>query len=181
MKVFVINTHREPLMPCSPRKARLLLKAGKAKVVQREPFTIQLLYGSSGYKQDITIGIDTGHSEVGVSVQTENKELFGSVFKMRNDISKKMTSRKMYRRNRRSRLRYRKPRFSNRSASKRKERLAPSVDWKVEAHKRIISFYQDRLPKSRLILETASFDTQKMVNPEITNEMYQKGKLTTKK
>lgn len=89
MKVFVINVHGEPLMPCTPRKARLLLKAGKARVVQREPFTIQLLYGSTGYKQDITVGVDTGHNEVGVSVTTETKELFSSVFKMRNDISKK--------------------------------------------------------------------------------------------
>jgi hypothetical protein len=164
-------------MPCSPRKARLLLKAGKAKVVQREPFTIQLLYGSTGYKQDITIGVDTGHNEVGVSVTTSSKELFSSVFKMRNDVSKKMEARKMYRRNRRSRLRYRKPRFNNRSASTRKGRLAPSVDWKVEAHKRIISFYESRLPKSRLILETGNFDMQKMQNPEITNKMYQKGKM----
>ena len=175
MKVFVINMHGEPLMPCSPRKARILLKEKRAKVVQREPFTIQLLYGSSGYKQDITIGVDTGHDEVGVSVITETKELFSSVFKMRNDISKKMTTRKMYRRKRRCRLRYRKPRFDNRSASTRKGRLAPSVEWKVEAHKRIISFYQNRLPKCKLILETGIFDMQKLQNPEIKNEMYQKG------
>lgn len=75
MKVFVINIHGEPLMPCSPRKARLLLKEGKAKVVQREPFTIQLKYGSTGYKQDITIGVDTGHNEVGVSVTTPTKRI----------------------------------------------------------------------------------------------------------
>lgn len=177
MKVFVINMHGEPLMPCSPRKARLLLKAGKAKVVQREPFTIQLLYGSTGYKQDITIGVDTGHSEVGVSVTTSSKELFSSVFQMRNDVSKKLEARKMYRRNRRNRLRYRKARFNNRSASTKKGRLNPSVDWKVEAHKRIISFYESRLPKSRLILETGNFDIQKIQNPEITNEMYQKGRM----
>lgn len=167
--------HGEPLMPCSPRKARILLKEKKAKVVQREPFTIQLLYGSSGYKQDITIGVDTGHDEVGVSVTIETKELFSSVFKMRNDISKKMTTRKMYRRTRRSRLRYRKPRFDNRSASTRKGSLAPSVEWKIEAHKRIISFYQNRLPNCKIILETGVFDMQKLQNPEIKNEMYQKG------
>ena len=177
MKVFVINMHGEPLMPCSPRKARLLLKAGKAKVVQREPFTIQLLYGSTGYKQDITIGVDTGHSEVGVSVTTSSKEIFSSVFQMRNDVSKKIEACKMYRRNRRNRLRYRKPRFNNRSASTKKGRLNPSVDWKVGAHKRIISFYESRLPKSRLILETGKFDIQKIQNPKITNEMYQKGKM----
>src|SRR5690554_5746955 len=49
--VYVLNKHGEPLMPCSPRKARILLKQKKAKVEKRTPFTIQLLYGSSGYKQ----------------------------------------------------------------------------------------------------------------------------------
>jgi hypothetical protein len=42
MKVFVINKHGEVLMPCKPRKAKILLREGKAKVVKRNPFTIQL-------------------------------------------------------------------------------------------------------------------------------------------
>lgn len=49
--VYVLNKHGEPLMPCSPGKARLLLKQQKAHVVKRTPFTIKLLYGSTGYKQ----------------------------------------------------------------------------------------------------------------------------------
>ena len=51
-RVFILNKHGKPLMPCKPRKARLLLKANKAKIVNRYPFTIQLLYGSTGYTQD---------------------------------------------------------------------------------------------------------------------------------
>ena len=51
MKVYVLNKHSKPLMPCSPRKARLLLRDKKAKVIKKYPFTIQLLYGSSGYRQ----------------------------------------------------------------------------------------------------------------------------------
>ena len=50
-KVYVINKHGRPLMPCSPAKARHLLDAGKAKIKKRTPFTIQLVYGSSGYTQ----------------------------------------------------------------------------------------------------------------------------------
>ena len=49
-RVFVINKHGKALMPCTPRKARILLRDGKAKVLKKEPFTIQLLYGSTGYK-----------------------------------------------------------------------------------------------------------------------------------
>ena len=94
---------------------------------------------------------------------------------MRNDISKKMTSRKMYRVNRRSRLRYREPRFNNRSASTRKGRLAPSVQWKVDAHIRIIELVKSILPITKLILETGTFDMAKMKNPKIRNRQYQKG------
>ena len=60
MFVYVLNKHDKPLMPCKPRKARILLKQKKAKVIKQTPFTIKLLYGSSGYKQDITLGVDAG-------------------------------------------------------------------------------------------------------------------------
>ena len=43
MLVYVLNKNRKPLMPCKPQKARKLLRNGKAKVIRREPFTIQLL------------------------------------------------------------------------------------------------------------------------------------------
>jgi len=55
MLVYVINGHGKPLMPCKPGKVRKLLEYGKAKVVQRIPCAIQLLYGSSGCKQPITL------------------------------------------------------------------------------------------------------------------------------
>jgi len=73
MLVYVLNKHDNPLMPCHPAKARILLKQGKAKVVRRIPFTIQLLYGSSGYKQPVTLGVDSGYSHVGLSAVIEKK------------------------------------------------------------------------------------------------------------
>lgn len=45
--VYVLNKHGEPLMPCSPGKARLLLKQQKAYVVRRTPFTLKKLDGTS--------------------------------------------------------------------------------------------------------------------------------------
>ena len=66
MFVYVLNMHGEPLMPCKPRKARKLLEEEKAKVVNRTPFTIQLLYGSSGYKQQVNLGVDAGSKYIGV-------------------------------------------------------------------------------------------------------------------
>ncbi len=76
MFVYVFNCHGEPLMPCQPRKARLLLKSKKAKVVRMVPFTIELLYGSSGYKQEVSLGIDAGTQHIGVSATTDKKVLF---------------------------------------------------------------------------------------------------------
>lgn len=54
-------------MPTSPGKARLLLNKGKAKVVQRDPFTIQLKYATGENKQPIKFGLDTGYKFVGFS------------------------------------------------------------------------------------------------------------------
>lgn len=52
MYVYVLNKHGEPLMPCSSRKARVLLDNKKACVIKRTPFTIKLLHGSAGaYKK----------------------------------------------------------------------------------------------------------------------------------
>lgn len=175
MKVFVLSKEGKPLMPCEPVVARLLLKQKKAKVVKRTPFTIQLNYNTTEYTQDLTLGVDTGHSKVGLSVVSDTKEVYSSVATMRNDISEKMTTRKMYRRNRRNRLRYRKPRFDNRSASKQKSRLAPSVQWKVDAHIRLIEHIKSLLPITKIVIETGKFDSHKLKNPEITHEQYQKG------
>lgn len=74
MLIYVINKHGKPLMPCKERKARILLKQNKAKVINKTPFTIQLFYGSSGYKQKITLGVDTGSKHIGVSAATDKKE-----------------------------------------------------------------------------------------------------------
>ena len=119
--VYVLNKHGEPLMPCSPRKARLLLKQKKACVVKRTPFTIKLLYGSTGYKQPITLGVDAGSKHIGISATTEKYELYREEATPRNDVVDLLSARRAFRRNRRNRkTRYRAPRFNNRVHSKHK-------------------------------------------------------------
>jgi len=88
MLVFVINKHGKSFKPCSPKKARLLLEEGKAKVVKRTPFTIQLLYGNSGYKQPVILGVDSGYNHIGLSAITEKREVFSMEVKLRTDIVK---------------------------------------------------------------------------------------------
>lgn len=76
VKVYVLNMRGNPLMPCSPRKAKILLKQGKARVIKRSPFTIQLTKATGETKQEVVLGVDTGHSNVGVSAISDKEELF---------------------------------------------------------------------------------------------------------
>jgi RRXRR protein len=166
MFVYIRNCHGQPLMPCHPRKARLLLKAGKATVVKMVPFTLQLLYGSSGYKQEVSLGIDAGTRHIGVSATTEKVALFEAEVQPRTDIQALLATRSQFRRARRSRkTRYRKCRFRNRK--KRSGWLAPSVQHKVEAHLKTIQLVHSILPVHHTTIEVAQFDIQKIRTPEI--------------
>lgn len=174
MFVYIVNQHGEPLMPCKPRKARILLKQGKAKVIKKSPFTIQLLHGSSGYKQKTSLGIDAGTKHIGLSVTTTKRVLFEAEVKIRTDIQELIASRKALRSSRRSRkTRYRKARFENRK--REKGWLAPSVQHKVNSHIKMIGIIHQILPVNNLCVEVAQFDTQLLQNPEIKGEQYQKG------
>ena len=93
-KVYVLNKHGRPLMPCSPATARHLLDDGKAKVKKRTPFTIQLLYGSSGYAQKIILGVDAGSKTIGLSASTEKEELFAANVIPRNEKEKLLSTRR---------------------------------------------------------------------------------------
>ena len=161
--VYVLNMHGEPLMPCSPRKARLLLKEGKARVVKRTPFAIKLLYGSAGYKQPVTLGVDAGSKHVGLSACTESRELYKEELTPRNDVVELLSARRQYRRSRRNRkTRYRASRFDNRVHSKHKGWLAPSVDVKIQEHITAIKRVCKILPVTLIRVETAEFDTQRL-------------------
>lgn len=103
MFVFILNCHGKPLMPCQPRKARLLLREGKAKVIKRIPFTLQLLYGSSGYTQEVALGIDAGTQHIGVSATTDQTVLFEAQVHLRTDMQAVIATRRQFRRGRRSR------------------------------------------------------------------------------
>ena len=172
MFVYVLNKNGEALMPCKPRKARVLLKEKKAKVVNRTPFTIQLLYGSSGYKQPVNLGVDAGSQYIGLSATTHKKELFKATVELRQDISGLLESRKILRRNRRNKLRYRPARFNNRG---KKGKLAPSIQHKIDSHLTIIKRICNIIPIENIIVETAEFDIHKLKNPEVYGVEYQHG------
>ena len=164
-------------MPTTPRKARLLLKDGKARVVKRTPFTIQLVVATGETKQPITLGIDSGFIHIGISAVSKKAELFAADVSLRTGMVKLNSERAMYRRTRRGRkTRYRKPRFLNRV--KPKGWLAPSIQHKLDSHKKIIEMVKGLLPITKTVVEVAAFDIQKIKNPEVLGKDYQNGEQT---
>ena len=176
LKVYVLNMRGQPLMPCSPAKARHLLKANKAKVKHRTPFTIQLSIATGETKQDVTLGVDAGSKHIGLSATTKKAEVYASEVELRQDVSGLQADRATFRRGRRHRkTRYRAPRFDNRKASKRQGWLAPSVENRTQAHESRIDVVCKILPVTKIVIETASFDIQKIKNPNIQGKGYQQG------
>jgi len=176
MYVYVINKNGNPLMPCKPAKAKHLLKAGKAKVIKRTPFTIKLLWDCEENTQEVVAGMDTGSKTIGCAATANGKVVYQSEVQIRQDVSKKMEQRKMYRRNRRGRkTRYRKDRWQNRASMRKEGRLAPSITSKVDSHLREKKFVESILPVSCWKVEIASFDIHKISNPDVKRWDYQKG------
>jgi len=176
MCVYVINKNGNPLMPCKPAKAKHLLKAGKAKVIKRTPFTIKLLWDCEENTQEVVAGMDTGSKTIGCAATVNGKVVYQSEVQIRQDVSKKMEQRRMYRRIRRSRkTRYRKARWQNRASMRKEGRLAPSITSKVDSHLREKKFVESILPVSCWKVEIASFDIHKISNPDVKRWDYQKG------
>ena len=175
--VYVLDKNGYPLMPTNRYgKVRRMLRDGKAKCVKRCPFTIRLQYETGNVTQDLILGVDAGYKYIGVSVTSETKEVYASEVELRTDIVNNLSSRREFRRARRNhKIRYRKPRFDNRVGSKPKGWLAPSVRTRIDNHLKVIEDVHKILPISRIIIEVASFDIQKIKNPDIEGKGYQEG------
>ena len=174
--VYVLDINGQPLMPTERYgKVRRMLKSGKAKVVKRCPFVIQLSYTTSTREiQYVSLGVDAGSKHIGISATTESKVLYESEVELRSDITELLSARREMRSARRNRkTRHRKPRFDNRC--RRDGWLAPSVQQKVNTHLTVISKVNEILPVAKIIAEVAAFDIQKIKNPDIQGAEYQQG------
>ncbi len=177
--VYVLNNQKQPLMPTTPVKARILLKQGRARVVRKLPFTIQLQYEATAHVVPLTHGIDTGSSVLGSAVTDDaGNVVYMSEVEVRNDIAGKLKFRSKFRRNRRSRkTRYRAARWLDRKNSIKNGRFSPTMVSKVNAHLKEVRFVRSILPIAKTILETGSFDPHALKNPEVLNNplLYQQG------
>ena len=144
--VFVLDANGKQLAPTKEQKAWYLIRKKRATLVSKYPMVIQLnkeIPNDEICTDEIRCGIDDGGLHVGVALvqkcQTKNKVLFKGIIEQRNDVKHLMEVRHGYRRHHRYHKRYRQARFNNRSSSKRKGRVAPSILQKRQATLRVIN------------------------------------------
>ena len=160
--VYVLNIDGNPLMPTERLgRVRRLLKERKAIVVKYHPFTIKLTYKCPDQTQEVSLGVDAGSKHVGLSATTKKKVLFEAQLELRDDIVKKLATRREFRRARRNRkTRYRKTRFLNRK--KPSQWMAPSIRQKRQSHQYWIDRICHLLPVKHITVEIGKFDMQQL-------------------
>jgi 5-methylcytosine-specific restriction endonuclease McrA len=180
-RVFVLDSHRNPLMPCHPARARELLDKGKAAVYRRYPFTIILTDREGGEVQPTAFKIDPGSKTTGLAVIAVFKRgtrlIWAAELTHRGQqIKEALQSRRQIRRSRRQRhTRYRPARFDNR---RRPDGwLPPSIKSRVDNITTWANKIAAQCPISQVSMELVKFDTQKMQNAEISGVEYQQGEL----
>lgn len=184
MAVFVLDRSGRPLMPCTEKRARLLLKRGRARIHKMLPFTIRVvdLEAEDCEFQALRIKLDPGSKTTGIALVREAQggavavlNLFELMHRGRQ-ISEALTARRGHRRLRRGKLRYRAPRFLNRG-NKAKGWLAPSLQHRVDTTLAWVNRIQRYAPVWAISTELVRFDIQALENPEIEGAQYQQGTL----
>jgi 5-methylcytosine-specific restriction endonuclease McrA len=181
MRVYVINKNGTPLMPCKPAKARHLLRDGKARVIKRKPFTIQLLWDCEENVVEVRCGIDKGCKVTGIACVGNGEVLFSASIQHRNPVAlqQKDGSTKTFvqvraerRRSRRNRHKwYRKPRYNNRASKRKSGRLPPTIKMNVMEVVRVVR--QIPLPISSITVENVQVDLRRLSNPDVKRSEYQ--------
>ena len=185
--VFVLDKHKKPLMPCTPRRARLLLTHKRAVVHRLYPFTIRLKDRDvrESVLQPVVLKIDPGSKTTGMALVRAEATEAGEVHHALHlaelshrgeEVRDHLHRRAVFRRRRRSaNLRYRSPRFLNRRRSP--GWLPPSLRSRIG---NVLSWgkrYQCWVPVQRIDIERVKFDLQLLQNPEIDGIAYQQGEL----
>ena len=168
---FVLDMDGKPLSPTKVEKAWYKIRKKQAVLVSKYPMVIQLnkiIPEDTICKDEIRCGIDEGGLHTGIALvqkcKTKNKVLFKGTIEHRNDLKKKMEVRKGYRRYHRNHKRYRPARFHNRSSSKRKGRVAPSILQKKQATIRVVKQLQHWIKIDRFYLEDVAIDIRALTD-----------------
>lgn len=159
MTVYVLSKDGERLMPTTRLgRVRRLLRDGRAVIASRKPFAVQLTYETTSYTQDLEFCVDAGYEHIGVSLKSEKREYERKQYDLLADEKERRDDQRRYRRTRRNRLRYRKPRFDNRRTPE--GWLAPAIRNKADRHVDIVTRFVAVAPITDVYVEVAQFDTQ---------------------
>lgn len=192
MSVFVLDRSGVPLMPCSEKGARKLLAAGRARVHRLVPFVIRLVdrHADSCAFQPLRIKLDPGSKATGLALVRDTETVEAGTGEIRRgakvlslmelvhrgrQISEALTARRNMRRRRRGNLRYRAPRFLNRT--RKAGWLAPSLQHRGDSTLAWVTRIRLWAPVTALSSELVRFDMQALEYPEISGIEYQQGTL----
>ena len=193
MAVFVLDSQGKALMPCTEKRARLLLDRGRARVHRIVPMVIRLIDRrvDDCKLQPLRLKIDPGNKTTGLALVRETKAVDASTGEIQQgmavlnllelvhrgrQISEALTARRQMRRRRRGNLRFRAPRFLNRGGD-RSGWLAPSLMHRVDTTMAWVQRIQQWTPVRAISSELVRFDMQALQNPEIDGVEYQRGTL----
>ena len=192
MAVFVLGRRKKPLMPCSEKRARILLERGRARVHRMVPFTIRLVdrLQADSVLQPVRLKLDPGSRTTGIALvrekETGNASTGGTVRTLRirmllelqqrgQAIRDALTRRGAFRRRRRGNLRHRPARFDSRT--RKAGSLPPSLQHRVDTVMAWVRRLMRLASVTALSQERVRFDLQKMRHPEISGTEYQQGTL----
>ena len=187
--VSVLDRKGRVLMPCTEKRARLLLERGRARVHKVVPVVIRLVdrHLEDCPLQPMRVKLDPGSKTSGIAVVREGVvsggvqeiavvNLLELVHRGRQIIAALPARRAMRRRRRGAPLRYRAPRFLNRG-NQAKGWLAPSLQHRVDTTMAWVKTLCRYYPITALSEELVRFDLQKMAPPESSGVQYQQGTL----
>jgi 5-methylcytosine-specific restriction endonuclease McrA len=175
--VFVLDSAERQMTPCTPGRARQLLREQKAAVYRQFPFTIILKEEKpEAIVKTVVMKVDPGSKQTGIALVMSGRVIFAAVLEHRGlAIMKSLQGRKGIRCGRRHRnTRYRKPRFNR---TKPAGWLAPSLAHRISTTMTWVRRFSKFVVIDELSLERVKFDMQKMQDPEVSGVEYQQGEL----
>lgn len=182
-RVFVLDTHRKPLMPCHPARARELLGAGRVSVFRHMPFTI-ILHDRTAEQstlQPTQVKIDPGSKTTGLAVNVHGDKGWRCIWAANlshrgGAVRAALDDRHGVRGSRRARKTpYREPRFDNRRRPA--GWLPPSLASRIGNTLTMARRLRCLAPVTSISLERVAFDTQLLENSDISSVEYQHGTL----
>ena len=182
-RVFVIGSGGQPLMPCSVQRARQLIDAGRVKRRDYRPFTIHL----KDHRRDdgqtpvqpTEVRCTPGARRTGIAVviqlEHEDQVVYQEEVEHGTDMGRRLQEHKGHRRRHRGTKWCRPPRFKNRTRAP--EWVAPTIESIVSNQKHRLNRLAQRSGAGSAVVQTAKFDTQKVLDPAVQGTEYQQGPL----